>query len=196
MSTTLIPVDQILFIAYIPAAALVLILWDHCLTLAEEVATMWGPLNERILTKVIHLLNRYFTEAVLIYRLYAESQNVCNSTRISKIITCTLGVLLLFNVFVILITIYNALEEPRRPENSVLDSLRRDGARTYLTICMLWLLLLVSSVVMEATLFFSLLFLVCSLNANIAARMHLRVEGLRLHVHTHPVTIYRGSIED
>ncbi len=52
------------------AVALVLILWDHCLTLAEEVATMWGPLNERIITKVIHLLNRYFTEAVLIYRLY------------------------------------------------------------------------------------------------------------------------------
>ncbi len=38
--------------------------------------------------------------------------------------------------------------------------------------------------------------LVCSLNANIAARMHLRVEGLRLLVHTHPVTVYRGSIED
>ncbi len=31
---------------------------------------MWGPLNERIITKVIHLLNRYFTEAVLIYCLY------------------------------------------------------------------------------------------------------------------------------
>ncbi|KAK0445793.1 hypothetical protein EV421DRAFT_1902160 [Armillaria borealis] len=32
--------------------------------------------------------------------------------------------------------------------------------------------------------------LVCSLNANIAARVHLRVEGLRLIVATGPVTIY------
>lgn len=39
---------------------------------------------------------------------------------------------LFFNLFVILITFYNALEIPRRSEHEILDSLRRDGARLYL----------------------------------------------------------------
>ncbi|KAG7445529.1 uncharacterized protein BT62DRAFT_1006505 [Guyanagaster necrorhizus] len=269
---------------------MVLMLWDHCLTFGEEVATMWGPLNERILTKVVHILNRYFTEAVLIYRLYAtselgrspdsnvnvrytgflrevthniradvkqwfglltnlllslhhdarlsplgsqavcsqdvarcirylhnslndsidpvgpelledrrqistESQNICDIERIPPTVPCSVGVLLLFDVFVIVITIYNSLEKPRRSESELLDSLMCDGARNYLAVCILWLLILVSSVTINAAVFFSLFTLVCSLNANIAARVHLRVEGLRLIVPTRSITIYRGSAE-
>lgn len=60
---------------------------------------------------------------------------------------------------------------------------------------MLWLLRLVSSITMEATLFISLFILVCSLNANITARVHVCIEGFRLLVRVHPVTIYRGSVE-
>ncbi|KAK0445794.1 hypothetical protein EV421DRAFT_293203 [Armillaria borealis] len=71
MSTVPIPIQ---FVKYSPAAAMVLILWDHCLTLGEEVATIWGPRNERILTKAVYLLNRYFTEATLIYRIYVIIQ--------------------------------------------------------------------------------------------------------------------------
>lgn len=52
------------------AAAMVLMLWDHCLMLGEEIAIMWGPQNGRILTKVVHVLNRYLTETVSMYRLY------------------------------------------------------------------------------------------------------------------------------
>ncbi|PBK97157.1 hypothetical protein ARMGADRAFT_625337 [Armillaria gallica] len=275
MSAISIPVDRILFVTYIPAAAMVLMLWDHCLTFDEEVATMWGPLDEHILTKVVHILNRYFTEAVLIYRVYVTSelaqssggeahckavvwlanvsaviiasisqfyvmmrvyrlldhrqrvrrtlvvafgicitaitvlsilsvlsylkagaQSACAIGRIPTTVAYTIGVLLLFNVFVIFMTIYNALEKPRRSENELLDSLRRDGARIYLGICMLWLILLVCSATIEATSFLSLFTLVCSLNANITARVHLRIEGLRRLFPTRPVTIYRGSMEN
>ncbi|KAK0445805.1 hypothetical protein EV421DRAFT_1795004 [Armillaria borealis] len=269
--------NRILFVTYTPAAAMVLMLWDHCLTFNEEVATMWSPLDERILTKVVHILNRYFTEAVLLYRVYitselaqsasgeahckavvwlanvsaviiasisqfyimmrvyrlwdhrqwvrrtllvafgicittltvlsilsvlsylktgADSKNTCAIGRIPTTVACTIGVLLLFNVFVIFMTIYNALEKPRRSENELLDSLRCDGARIYLGICMLWLILLVCSVTVEATSFLSLLTIVCSLNANITARVHLRIEGLRHLFPTRPVTIYRGSVEN
>ncbi|KAK0221412.1 hypothetical protein IW262DRAFT_1549562 [Armillaria fumosa] len=205
MSAISISVGRILFVTYIPAAAMVLMLWDHCLTFSEEVATMWGPLDERILTKVVHILNRYFTEAILIYRVYVTIElaqvaggeahckavvwlanisaviiasisqyalNGCAIERIPTTVACAMGVLLLFNVFVIFMTVYNALERPRRSENELLDSLRCDGAWLYL---------------------FSL---VCSLNANIAARVHLRIEGLRRLFPTHPVTIYRSSVEN
>ncbi|KAK0445807.1 hypothetical protein EV421DRAFT_1734459 [Armillaria borealis] len=273
MSTVLIRVDQILFSTYAPAVAMVLMLWDHCLMLDEEVAIMWSPRNGRILTKVVHVLNRYFAEAVLMYRLYvtdalahytvsegckavwlastsatliasisqfyimmhayrlwdhrvsvrrtllvvfgicltavtilsgllvwtylktgAKSQNSCSTEAVPKTITCIIGISLVFSVFVVLITIYN-LEEPRRPENDLLDSLRRDSARIYFVICVLWLLLLVLSVTIEARLFFALFTLALSLNANIAARVHLRVDGLRLLFHRRPVMIYRGYIE-
>ncbi|SJL07975.1 uncharacterized protein ARMOST_11333 [Armillaria ostoyae] len=270
MSTVPIQVDQVLFVTYIPVAAMVLILWDHCLTFSEEVATMWGPLNERILTKAVYLLNRYFTEAVLIYRIYVtsqvlitnettgwltaisavviasvsqfyimmrvyrlwdhrqsvrrallavfgicitaavilstltalsytetkgESQGICPIESVPVTLPCAIGTLLFFNVFVILITIYNTLEKPRRFENEMLDSLRQDGARIYVAVCMLWLLLLVTSVTIEATAFVSLFALVCPLNANIVARVHLRVESLRLLAPMGPVTIYQGSVK-
>ncbi|KAK0187631.1 hypothetical protein F5146DRAFT_1206576 [Armillaria mellea] len=194
MSTISIPVDRILFVTYTPAAAMVLMLWDHFLTFGEEVATMWGPWDEHILTKGVHILNRYFTEAVLIYLTselahvvggeahckavvwlanisaviiasisqseanicsvlttrrsnlpVIESQNGCAIGRIPRTVVCAMGVLLFFNVFVISMTIYNALEKPRRSENELLNSLRCDGARIYLGICILWLILLATS---------------------------------------------------
>ncbi len=37
-----------------------------------------------------------------------------------------------FNIFVIVVSIYNALESPRRYEDEVFYSLRRDGAKIYL----------------------------------------------------------------
>lgn len=256
---------------------MVLMLWDHCLMFGEEVTAIWSPLDERILTKVVHILNRYFTEAILIYRVYvtielakvtsgedqctavvwlanisaviiasisqfyimmrvyrlwdhrqhvrrtllvafsicitaltvlsilsvlsylnsgADSQSGCAIGRIPRTVVCTIGVLLLFNVFVIFMTVYNALEKPRRSENELLDSLRCDGARIYLGICILWLILLVCSVTIEATSFLSVLTLVCSLNANLATRVHLRIEGLRRLFPKRPVTIYRGSVEN
>ncbi|KAK0457433.1 cytochrome P450 [Desarmillaria tabescens] len=161
MSIISIPVNRILFATYTPVAAMVLMLWDHCLTFGEEVATMWGPPNERTLTKVIYILNRYFTEAVLIYRLYvttklaqsadseavvwltnisaviiasisqSESPNLCAIERIPTTVACSLGVLLLFYVLVIFMTIYNALERPRRSENELLNSLKCDGGCIY-----------------------------------------------------------------
>ncbi len=51
------------------AVAMVLMLWDHFIMLGREVAIMWSPRNERVVTKVVHVLNRYVQEAVLIYHI-------------------------------------------------------------------------------------------------------------------------------
>ncbi len=54
------------------AAGIALLLWDHCLTLDEEVTVMWTFFKGPILPKVIYVMNRYFTEAVLLYTVYGS----------------------------------------------------------------------------------------------------------------------------
>ncbi|PBK93969.1 hypothetical protein ARMGADRAFT_1164799 [Armillaria gallica] len=270
-------VGQLLFARYTPPAATVLILWDHCLTLDEELTAMWGPFNGQNLTKVIYIMNRHFTEAVMLYTTYvftglggSTANEVCATvfwlftmsvtvlagilqffimlrayrlwdhkqtirrvllavfvgcitgtfalsvmtvllllksrvqlplnvdicavhSRVPKTIAYTMGIMLFFNLFVILITFYNALEIPRRSEHEILDSLRRDGARLYLIVSLLWMLLLIASVTIETRSFFSVLMLVWALKANIASRMHLRIETLRFSITAHPVVIYAGQ---
>ncbi|SJL02631.1 uncharacterized protein ARMOST_05963 [Armillaria ostoyae] len=71
-------VGQLLFAKYTPPAAAVLVLWDHSLTFDEEVATMWRPLNGQILTRVVYIMNRYFTEAVMLYTAYVMGGATAN----------------------------------------------------------------------------------------------------------------------
>ncbi len=92
-----------------------------------------------------------FTLTILCQRsglhIIVESQNFCSIERVPKTITYEIGILvgsisseenrfsylsqLAFSVFVILITIYNVLEELRHSKNSLLDSLRRNSAWIY-----------------------------------------------------------------
>ncbi|KAG7447767.1 uncharacterized protein BT62DRAFT_993374 [Guyanagaster necrorhizus] len=267
MSTTY--VAQLLFAKFAPPAATVLILWDHCLTLDEEVATMWGSLNGQILTKVVYVMNRYFTEVVMLYTtcvlggLGSTSNTVCTKmtwlfimsatvlagilqsfvmmhayrlwdhrrtirktllvvfvacitgatilavmtvliilrsrvqvplsvdvcpvgVKVPLTVTYIMSIMLFFNLFVIFITLYNALEIPRRSESELFDSLRRDGSRLYLIVSLLWMLLLITSVTLQTHFFFSILMLVWSLKCNIASRMHLRIESFGLSVPVQP----------
>ncbi|KAK0491602.1 hypothetical protein IW261DRAFT_98632 [Armillaria novae-zelandiae] len=55
----------------------------------------------------------------------------CATTRMPKTIPSAIGIFLLFNTLVILVSIYNALENPRRYEGEIFDSLRRDGSRDF-----------------------------------------------------------------
>ncbi|KAK0443936.1 uncharacterized protein EV420DRAFT_1649044 [Desarmillaria tabescens] len=118
---------------------------------------------------------------------------VCAVTGVPKTVPSTIGILLSFNVLVILISFYNALENPRRYESEVFDSLRRDGSRVYLLLSLLWMLLLITSLVAEIVVFFPMLILISSLKANLTSRMHLRVESLSLSDTLRPVAIYTGQ---
>ncbi|KAK0499472.1 hypothetical protein EDD18DRAFT_1460380 [Armillaria luteobubalina] len=256
------PVDQLLLAKYTPSGAAVLILWDHCLTLDEEVAAMWGSSNGKMPTKFVYVMNRYFTEVVVVYTAYvftglggtgtnkvctyvfwlflisstvmaSISQffimmrvyrlwdhkptirrilpvmfiaciigtfvvavlavlallrtrieaippqiMVCVVTRVPKTIPSALGILLLFNLLVILVSIYNALENPRQYEGEIFDSLRRDGSRVYLCVSLLWVLLLITSLVAEISVFFPIFILASALMANLTSRIHLHIENL------------------
>ncbi|KAK0230173.1 hypothetical protein IW262DRAFT_1521249 [Armillaria fumosa] len=282
------------------AAATALILWDHCLTLDEELAAIWRSFKGQNLTKVIYIMNRHLTEVVMLYTTYIFtgwegstanevklgvsviladskrppihmfvvarpfsgylpftqpfwlafysfslfitlrayrlwdhrqtrhrvlltvfvgcitgtfalsvitvllllrsrvqlplSEDVCAvHLRVPKTLSFMMGIMLFFNLFVVWVTLYNALEIPHQSEHEVLHSLRRDGARLYLMVSFLWMLLLIASVTIEMRSFFSILMLVWALKANIAARMQLRIETLRFSVTADPVIIYAGQ---
>ncbi|PBK93962.1 hypothetical protein ARMGADRAFT_1029810 [Armillaria gallica] len=74
---------------------------------------------------------------------------VCAYFGVPKTVPSAMGILTAFNAFVIVVSIYNALESPRRHENEVFYSLRRDGARIYLFVSLLWVVLLITSLVTE-----------------------------------------------
>lgn len=275
---SIISVGQLLFEKYTPPAATILVLWDHCLTLDEEPTAIWGSFKGQNLTKIFYIMNRHFTEAVMLYTTYVftgwggstsnkdcttvfwlftmsatvlagilqfsitlcayrlwdhsqtrrrvllavfvgciagmfalsvitvllllrsrvqlpPSEDVCAvHLGVPKTISSMMGIMLFFNLFVVFVTLYNSLEIPRQSEYEVLHSMRRDGARLYLIVSFLWLLLLTASVaIIEMRSFFSILILVWALKANIAARMHLRIETLRLSVTADPVMIYAGQ---
>ncbi|KAK0443931.1 uncharacterized protein EV420DRAFT_1723276 [Desarmillaria tabescens] len=265
MSTS--SVGQLLFTKYVPPAATVLVLWDHCLTLDEELAIMWKFPNGQILTRAVYIMNRYFTEMVMLYTAYVfaglkgpiankvgvwrfrdelkliiglgrayqlldhkptvrkfflaifvaciagtfilsvetaltlvktqivlpPKEAVCTVYGVPKTTPSLMGTLLLFNLFVTLVSFYNALERPRRYESEVFDSLWRDGAKIYSIVSLLWTLLLISSVFAEMTVFFPILILAWSVKANLTSRMHLRIESLRLSDIAHPITMYTAQ---
>ncbi|KAK0471457.1 hypothetical protein IW261DRAFT_894399 [Armillaria novae-zelandiae] len=269
------PIGKILFSKYMPPAGITLVLWDHCLTFDEEVTTIWSSFKGPILPKAIYVMNRYFTEAVLLYTVYvfarlrqptANKASECASffwlfsmsttlfagilqflvtlrayrlwdykqtmrrlllavfaacmagsvvlsvrmvvalTKESvllspEVILCAvpyvpketpflMGLLLLFNIFVISVSFYNALEEPRRREREVLISLRRHSAKVYFIVSFLWVVLLISSIYGEMLVHFPVLILVWSVGANLTSRMHLRIESLGLSNVPHPTMMY------
>ncbi|KAK0243411.1 hypothetical protein EDD85DRAFT_814950 [Armillaria nabsnona] len=266
MSAIPVVVGQILFAKYTPLAAAVLVLWDHCLTFDEETADMWRCFEGHVVTKIVYIMNRYFTEVVLLYTAYVMggatgnedtdkyvcscakmfwlfimsamvlasiSQSftmmsayrlwdhkptvrkvlpvvfvisvagafvlsvmsvlillrtqievpykyykviVCAVTGVPKTIPSTIAILLVFNLLVILVSVYNTLENPRRSEREVLNPLRGHSTRVYLVI--LYVLLLITSLVAKIQIFFPILILTSALKANLTSRMHLRIERL------------------
>ncbi|KAK0230143.1 hypothetical protein IW262DRAFT_1453054 [Armillaria fumosa] len=267
------------------AAAACLMIWDHLLTLDQEIDAIWISRDKGYLPKLIYILNRYFAEGVLLYTAYVwggpitqfsvglypgamafhhiinsdgrvasihhppviiamrvykswdnekragcvllvafsactsaaiilavitviillmsrglipvpHLGNVCFVKGLPRTIPALLATLLAFDIFIVLMVLYRALEKPRRTHIEAINSFHRDGARLYLGVCLLWLLLLIVSITSqnEPHIFFSILCASWALNTNIGCRLHLRVEGLKHLVDGEmPWLLYRNS---
>ncbi|KAK0243515.1 hypothetical protein EDD85DRAFT_947684 [Armillaria nabsnona] len=265
------------------AAGVALVIWDHCLTFDDEVTVIWASFKGPTVPKVIYIMNRYFTEAVLLYTAYVFTglggpaankvspwRSNDNLISISELGLCTrflvnyyfsdhfcwhitildyaarlstvgsqanhaqsaarriyclhdrivgsfcqdcfdpfedtrvaicsvpdvpktapflMGILLLFDLFVVSASFYNALEEPRRRESEVFYSLRRDGAKIYSIVSLLWVLLLITSLFAKMSVYFPILILSWSVAANLTSRMHLRIESLRQSNNAHTMIL-------
>lgn len=270
-----------LAVRYSPTAAACLMIWDHLLTLDQEIDAIWISRNKEYLPKLIYVLNRYFAEGVLLYTAYVwggyshgltdadctgvlwlftvsstvmvgllqfiiamrvyklwDNQkragcvllvafsvcisaaivlavitviiflmskrlipvqhlgNVCSVAGIPRTIPALLATLLAFDILIVLMVLYRALEKPRRTHIEAINSFHRDGARLYLGVCLLWLLLLIVSIISENEphIFFAILCASWALNTNIGCRVHLRVEGLKHLVDGEmPLLLYRNT---
>ncbi|PBK93997.1 hypothetical protein ARMGADRAFT_1079482 [Armillaria gallica] len=298
-----------LAVRYSPTAAACLMIWDHLLTLDQEIDAIWISRNNGYLPKLIYVLNRYCAEGVLLYTAYVwggyshsltdafsvglypgamafhriinsdgwvasihhppviiamrvykswdnqkragcvllvafsacisaaivltvitviiflmskrESAafvphfflynnarsakglitvphlgNVCFVRGIPRTVPALLATLLAFDILIVLMVLYRALEKPRRTHIEAINSFHRDGARLYLGVCLLWLLLLIVSIISENEphIFFAILCASWALNTNIGCRVHLRVEGLKHLVDGEmPLLLYRNT---
>ncbi|KAK0190317.1 hypothetical protein F5146DRAFT_1223230 [Armillaria mellea] len=147
---------------------------------------------------VPHFLSYNNTRSVKGLIPVAHLGNLCFVAGIPRTIPALLATLLAFDILIVLMILYRALEIPRRTHIEAISSFHRDGARLYLGVCLLWLLLLIVSITSrnEPHIFFSILCASWALNTNIGCRVHLRVEGLKHLVDSDgemPLLLYRNT---
>ncbi|KAF9260204.1 hypothetical protein L218DRAFT_989683 [Marasmius fiardii PR-910] len=90
-----------------------------------------------------------------------------------------LGILTSFDFLFILLGVYTALEKPYRTHSEILNSFHADGAKLFLLILALKLVILIISLVGNPSLTYTSICLVFAIKSNLVSRLHLRAEGLR-----------------
>ncbi|KAJ6613136.1 hypothetical protein B0H10DRAFT_2049644 [Mycena sp. CBHHK59/15] len=258
---------------YVSAVGVAALLYDHVLTLDDEIHLIWFNWAAGAGNRIGFMVNRYITEAMIIYVAYMlsggshglSSQISCRvfiwifaiastvfvaishfiimarvytlwdrrlrikwilmgsfSVAISISMTfsilaahqvqpfleynplihmCTfekkpgalsfmLGALTVFDLFIIVMTVFNALDRPYQKQADVMTSLQHDGARMF--VVLLRLTALVMAIVGDPANCFVTLTIVWAMCSIVNSRMQLRIEGLRFIRFTTPAN---GDIE-
>ncbi|GAW04180.1 hypothetical protein LENED_005955 [Lentinula edodes] len=270
MTDSIEDLESLYRLRYLSGVALSVMVYDHLLTLNEEFSNIWAAPNRDYFQKLMFVINRYYTEAMVMYVVYVCSGLAnLDDARVSSmssfnpscrrfvwvfaltatIFTATthffitlrvyhswdkrkrvaiillvafiifmaaaaalavisavdvqpaihfvsflkacmvpdipitfpfmMGTLLGFDLFIILVAFFNAFETPHKTHADVLDTLHRDGARSFIAIFLLRLGCLIVSVVGMPADCFGALSVMWTLTAIISSRIHLRVEGLK-----------------
>ncbi|KAJ3781596.1 hypothetical protein GGU11DRAFT_812308 [Lentinula aff. detonsa] len=260
MESSIADVESLYRLRYLSGVALIVMVYDHLLTLDDEFSTIWANTNREYLQKLMFVVNRYYTEAMVIYVVYVSSglasldDAVCRRfiwvfALTSTIFTATthffitlrlyhswdkrkrmaiilliaftafisaaavlavisavqvqsviyfisllracvipdipttlpymMGTLFGFDLFIILLALFNAFERPHKTHADVLDALHRDGARLFLAVFLMRLFCLIISIIGLPADCFGALNVMWTLTAIISSRIHLRVEGLK-----------------
>jgi len=263
MATLITELDSLVRVKYFSGVALVLVLYDHLLTLDDEFSAIWTNPHRYYLQKLTFVLNRYFAEAVVLYVAYVFSGSahlddagcrrfiwvfalaasvfigitqffiifrvyhswdkrkqitvillvgftafitatttlviitviklqpvisfipelgICAILDLPSTFPYVFGALLGFDVFLILLAVFNAFERPHRTNTDILDSLHSDGAKLFLILALLQVAALTMSIVGTPADTFGVLSMVWALNSVITSRIHLRVEGLKFAI--------------
>ncbi|KAJ3983781.1 hypothetical protein F5890DRAFT_1520879 [Lentinula detonsa] len=250
MESSIADVESLYRLRYLSGVALIVMVYDHLLTLDDEFSTIWANTNREYLQKLMFVVNRYYTEAMVIYVVYGscscrrfiwvfaltstiftatthffitlrlyhswdkrkrmaiilliaftafisaaavlavisavQVQSViyfvsllraCVIPDIPKTLPYMMGTLFGFDLFIILLALFNAFERPHKTHADVLDALHRDGARLFLVIMRLFCLII--SIIGLPADCFGALNVMWTLTAIISSRIHLRVEGLK-----------------
>ncbi|KAF8634057.1 hypothetical protein AX17_004321 [Amanita inopinata Kibby_2008] len=112
--------------------------------------------------------------------VYFAPLRACYLGILPKAFPATLGIISLYDLFLIALTIFNSLHVPRRHDIEVIRSLQNDSALAFILLFLLRLLNLIVSIAGNAPDALVLLSTVWSLCAVINARLQIRLERLRM----------------
>ncbi|OSX60798.1 hypothetical protein POSPLADRAFT_1047163 [Postia placenta MAD-698-R-SB12] len=115
--------------------AVTLSLFDHVLTFRKELDLVWLQRGPWSIMQLVVVMNRYGGEASMLYlayivlllRVYALWDN-----RRSVKYALYIGFMLLYDVFVFVTLVANALSRPRRNNSEIVTNLSRDRIFTFL----------------------------------------------------------------
>ncbi|KAF8990285.1 hypothetical protein BDQ17DRAFT_1372111 [Cyathus striatus] len=105
--------------------------------------------------------------------------NSCIITTNPKDIIGVIAPMCAFDIFIILVTVYNALDRPYRSNAELFISLYKDGAKYFLGNTAIHLIFLLTAIYGPTDAFFILLFAGWALVAVLVSRIHLKMEKFR-----------------
>ncbi|KAJ7837909.1 hypothetical protein B0H13DRAFT_2367913 [Mycena leptocephala] len=115
---------------------------------------------------------------------YIPFINMCAFSKKPWALKFMLGAITLFDFFIIIMTVLNALDRPHTTQADVITSLQREGARMFVCLFVLRLTSFLISVLGNEEIFALLLIFSWSMCAIVNSRIQLRVEHLRFVRHT------------
>jgi hypothetical protein len=260
--------DTVLAGQYLTGAGLVLLLWDHLITLDEEVAVIWNSKRKGgLVYKLAFVFNRYGSEGILlfvvyitcglqsnittelcqgfiifvgmigtfavtisqfifllrVYALWDQRKGIAYSLIIGFVIalsvsqacavmtvleikktiayvsaplkTCGVTVkplwviglwaaLCVYDLFIVVLTVFNAMDRPHRNYSELSEALHRDGARYFLGLFALRLVNLIMSIVGGPQHALLLMYLFWAIFSMMMSRLHFRMEELYWEEHS------------
>ncbi|KAF7340798.1 hypothetical protein MSAN_02108900 [Mycena sanguinolenta] len=125
---------------------------------------------------------------------YDSRIHMCGISATPWTLPVTMATLVAFGLFIILMTIFNALDRPHQKQADVVTALVHDGARLFLVIFVLFFIQFVMTLVGNPGDALVTLAFVWAMLGIIPTRLQLRVEGLRVARLTLPSSISLADI--
>ncbi|KAJ6567331.1 hypothetical protein DFH09DRAFT_1034497 [Mycena vulgaris] len=175
-------------------AATVFIALSHFI-LMSRVYTLWDrrPLIKWILmgafgvaisiAMVFAILAAHQVQSDLVYN---PNIHMCEFSKKPPALTVMLGAMTALDLFLIVMTIFNALDRPYQKQAEVMTALQHDGARMFAALFVLRLASLIMAIVGSPAYCFVTLTVVWTMCSVVTSRIQLGVEGLRFIRFTAP----------
>ncbi|KAF7360507.1 hypothetical protein MVEN_00781500 [Mycena venus] len=168
---------------------------SHCIVTAR-VYTLWDrrPLIKWILMSSFAVgISLSFVFALLTAdQAQLESNGMCAFVNKPWALPYSLGALTGLDFFIIIMTLFNALDRPRQKQAEIITNLQKDGAKFFVGLFCLRLLNLLMSIFGDATFCFVTVTIVWSMCSIVTTHVQLRFEDLRF-IH-HAATV-GGEVE-
>ncbi|KAI0799675.1 hypothetical protein BC629DRAFT_1497635 [Irpex lacteus] len=110
--------------------------------------------------------------------------NACTTLKKDDVVKIAFGCVLLYDVFVVCLALFNALDRPRRPRHKIVTNLHRDGAIWFFMLFGFRMSNFLFFFLLEPTKLYYVIFLTWGTISLTLTRMIIRIESLK-----HPFTV-------